>query len=41
MFDENGTIPEVPETPMNEQIESLNVSNACSVILFEARKQRI
>ena len=27
--------------PMNEQIESLNVSNACSVILFEARKQRI
>ena len=26
--------------PMNKQIESLNVSNACSVILFEARKQR-
>ena len=26
--------------PMSEKIESLNVSNACSVILFEANKQR-
>tara|TARA_B100000941_G_scaffold30249_1_gene17891 strand:- start:832 stop:1536 length:705 start_codon:yes stop_codon:yes gene_type:complete len=34
-------INEMIKIPMNEQIESLNVSNACSVILFEARKQRI
>ena len=34
-------IDEMIRIPMNEQIESLNVSNACSVILFEARKQRI
>ena len=34
-------IKEMIRIPMNEQIESLNVSNACSVILFEARKQRI
>ncbi len=33
-------IDEMIRIPMNEQIESLNVSNACSVILFEARKQR-
>ena len=34
-------VKEMIRIPMNEQIESLNVSNACSVILFEARKQRI
>ena len=34
-------VDEMIKIPMNEQIESLNVSNACSVILFEARKQRI
>jgi len=34
-------IDEMIRIPINEQIESLNVSNACSVILFEARKQRI
>ena len=34
-------IDEMIRIPMNEKIESLNVSNACSVILFEARKQRI
>tara|TARA_B100000900_G_scaffold286285_1_gene245419 strand:+ start:549 stop:1244 length:696 start_codon:yes stop_codon:yes gene_type:complete len=34
-------IDEMIRIPMNKQIESLNVSNACSVILFEARKQRI
>jgi len=34
-------IDEMIKIPMNDQIESLNVSNACSVILFEARKQRI
>ena len=33
-------IDEMIRIPMNEQIESLNVSNACSVILL-ARKQRI
>ena len=32
-------IDEMIRIPMNEQIESLNVSNACSVILFEARKK--
>jgi len=34
-------IDEMIRIPINEQVESLNVSNACSVILFEARKQRI
>ena len=34
-------IDQMIRIPMNVQIESLNVSNACSVILFEARKQRI
>ena len=33
-------LDEIINIPMNNQIESLNVSNACSVILFEMRKQR-
>jgi 23S rRNA (guanosine2251-2'-O)-methyltransferase len=33
-------IDEMLKIPMSEKIESLNVSNACSVILFEANKQR-
>tara|TARA_B100001029_G_scaffold24743_1_gene17330 strand:- start:5081 stop:5779 length:699 start_codon:yes stop_codon:yes gene_type:complete len=33
-------LDEIINIPMNNKIESLNVSNACSVILFEMRKQR-